>query len=172
MPRAVFFAYSYTFSAVILKMIFCECCVRSHRPMWLRKPVGNSSLKLWCFWYMPDGNRLMCFTSFHYVKPKTRSVNIQQQLKCKVGCYIELFFSFVTFVLMDKAQIIPRVRNSYFFLCAHTVAECSMHNYYLSSSNNEIKVIVNCDSRTVCKKPFVVLSSQRLHILLRDRVNW
>jgi len=68
--------------------------------------------------------------------PKTRSVNTKQQLKCKIGClvayylrpykwytrsfsseivYIELFFSFVALVLMDKAHIIPRVRNSYFF---------------------------------------------------------
>jgi len=68
--------------------------------------------------------------------PKTRIVNIKQQLKCKIGClvayylrpykwytcsfsseivYIELFFSFVTLVLMDKAHIIPHVRNRHFF---------------------------------------------------------
>ena len=29
--------------------------------------------------------------------------------------YIELFFFFVALVLMDKAHIIPRARNSYFF---------------------------------------------------------
>jgi hypothetical protein len=67
---------------------------------------------------------------------KIRIVNIKQQLKCKIGClvayylcpckwytysfssgvvYIELFFSFVTLVLMDKAHIIPHVRNRYFF---------------------------------------------------------
>lgn len=29
--------------------------------------------------------------------------------------YIELVFSFVSLVIMDKAQIIPRALNSYFF---------------------------------------------------------